>query len=278
MMKRVIAIGVIVLGLVGCGASEKKSIADQYHGMSAEEIYTRGERSMANQGYKSAIADFEAIEALYPFSINAQQAQLNLIYANFSNNQFAQAEAAANRYIHLYPRSEHVDYAYYMKGLANFNQDRGVFQRYIRTDLSKRDISTIQQSFADFNELISQFPHSAYVYDARERMIYLRNLMAQQQLNIAVHYFSIQAYVAAINRANQILIHYQDAPQVVAALGVIAQSYHQLGLKELAEQTKQILALNFPESEIYKKVVAVLQQPVVPHPPIDILKTLHSEP
>lgn len=276
-MKRVIAIGVIVLGLVGCGASEKKSIADQYHGMRAEEIYTRGERSMANQSYKSAIADFEAIEALYPFSMNAQQAQLNLIYANFSDNQLAQAEAAASRYIHVYPRSEHVDYAYYMKGLANFNQDRGVFQRYIRTDLSKRDISTIQQSFADFNELLSQFPHSAYAYDARERMVYLRNLMAQQQLNIAVHYFSIQAYVAAINRANQILIHYQEAPQIVAALGVIAQSYHQLGLKELAEQTKQILALNFPESEVYKKVVAVLQQPVVLHPPIDILKTLHSE-
>ena len=270
-MKRFSALVLVCLGLVGCGATKQKTVSEKYQGMTAEQIYSRGEASMAKRSFEVATNDFEAIHTLYPFSEFAEQAQLDLIYVSFASNEYAQSEAAANRYIHLYPRGKHVDYAYYMKGLANFNQDRGVFQRYIQTDLSKRDVSTAQQSFADFNELLSRYPNSIYAPDAQQRMIYLRNLMAQQQLNTAVHYFSTKAYLAAVNRANEIVIHYQEAPQVVAALGVIAQSYHYLGLQELAEQTKSILALNFPNTDVYRRVVKVLSKPVdLKPPPIQI--------
>lgn len=267
MMKRLSVLIIFSLCLASCGTTKHKSVAQLYQGMSAEQIFDRGERSMVNGVYVKAIEDFEALQTLYPFSSFAQQAQLNIIYSSFVGGEYAQSEAAASRYIHLFPRGDHVDYAYYMKGLANFNQDRGVFQRYIQTDLSKRDVSTAQQSFADFNELLTRFPNCEYASDAHERMIYLRNLMAQQQLNVAVYYFSIQAYLAAINRANEIVIHYQEAPQIVAALGVIAQSYHMLGLDSLAIQTKDVLALNFPESEVYSRVVTVLKKPVAMRPP-----------
>jgi len=268
-MKSVLILILASFLLYSCASPKPKSLSEIYKGHSAEQIYQRGEQAMASHGYKKAIEDFEAIQALYPFSQYADQAQLNLIYANFADNEFAQTEAAASRYIHLYPRAKHVDYAYYMKGLANFNQDRGIFQRYIRTDLSKRDVTTVQQSFADFNELVRRFPNSDYAYDARERMIYLRNLMARQQLNTAVYYFSAKAYLAAINRANEVIIHFRETPQVISALGVIAQSYHYLGLTDMAEQTKAILAMNFPESEVYRRVVEVLKQPVsMTSPPI----------
>lgn len=267
MIKSIVSLIIISLFLISCGATKQKTAVEKYKGLMAEQIYDRGEKSMAAGGYESAITDFEAIETLYPFSPSARQARLNLIYANFEAHQYPEAEAAAARYIYLYPRGTDVDYAYYMKGLANFNQDRGVFQRYIKTDLSKRDMGTVEQSFADFNELVTRFPTSPYAQDAQKRMIFLRNLMAKQQLNIALYYFRIKAYVAAINRANDILIHYQESPQVIPALGVIAESYHRLGLSELAEQTKEILALNFPESAVYVKVVKVLKNPVTINPP-----------
>ena len=267
MMERWILLLTVLLALVGCGAHKHNSPADKFKNVEAKTIFEQGEASLAHGSNQKAITHFEALGTLYPFSPYAQQAQLNTIYAHFDLGEYAQSEAAAARYIHMYPRGKHVDYAYYMKGLANFNQDRGVFHRYIKTDLSKRDVSTAQQSFADFNELVVRFPHSPYAADAQSRMVFLRNLLAQQQLNIAYYYFQVQAYVAAINRAQEIVQHFRQSPQVIEALAIIAQSYHLLGLDQLADQSMEILALNFPESKAYAEVKNALHKPVKLSPP-----------
>lgn len=271
MIKSWVFIFSVLCLLSGCGANKDiTSTADKFKTMDAKQLFGSGENDLTKGGYKSAIAKFEALDTLYPFSEYAQQSQLDTIYAYFQSSDYASSEATCSRYIHMYPRGKHVDYAYYMKGLSNFNQDRGIFHRYIKTDLSKRDVSTSQQSFADFNELVLRFPHSAYAVEAHNRMVFLRNLLAQQQLNVAYYYFQVQAYAAAINRAEDVVQHYRHSPQVVEALGVIAQSYHKLGLNQLAEQTEEVLALNFPTSKAYTEVKGALQKPIVLTPPKDI--------
>ncbi len=237
--------------LFGC-STQKPTPGEEFQGQTAQDIFDGGELALAKGSNKDAIKHFEALNALYPFSAYEQQAGLDIIYAYFSTEDYPGAAAAADRYIHLYPRGDNVDYAYYMRGVANFDQDRGVIQRYVPMDLSQRDISTTQQSFINFNELIRRFPASPYAPDARNRMIYLRNLMAQKEVNIANFYYQRDQYVAAINRASGVIVHYQEAPQVQDALATMVKSYRKLGLTELANETLAILALNFPESEVYK--------------------------
>lgn len=244
----------ICFGLTGC-AKKPKTPADIYKGQSAKQIFDAAEKDLAKNHYEEAIKRFEALDTLYPFSDYQQQAQLDSIYAYFKNMEYASAAAQAVRYIHLYPRSEHVDYAYYMRGMANFEQDRGVLQRYVETDLSKRDLSTAKQAFADFAELIRRYPHSQYAPDARNRMIYLRNLLAAKEFNIAKFYYRRGSYVASANRANGVITHYQGAPEVIGSLDIMIKSYRKLGLTKLADETLEVLAYNYPESEAYKRIV-----------------------
>lgn len=245
---------ILMTALWGCTHKEP-STAELYNGQSAKQIFAGGEQALAKGNYKEAIVHFDALDALYPFSEFEEQAQRDTIYAHYQVPDFAAASAAAVRYIHLYPRSDHVDYAYYMKGMANFNQDRGVIQRYIEVDLSKRDVGTARQSFADFAELIRRFPDSHYAADSKNRMVYLRNLMAQRDLNIAEFYLAQGSYVAAINRASGILTHYQRSPQVVEALGVMTKAYRRLGMRTMADQTLSILALNYPNTKVYLRLI-----------------------
>lgn len=251
---RKLGIIVLLVGLVGCAHKEPLT-AELYKGQDAAQIFKKGETALVKADYPEAIRHFEALDALYPFSEFEEQAQRDIIYAYYKSPDYASAGAAAVRYIHLYPRSKHVDYAYYMKGMSNFNQDRGLIQRYVDVDLSKRDPGMSKQAFADFSELIRRFPESPYAPDARNRMVYLRNLLAQQELNAAEFYFQQGSYVAAINRVNYILSSYQRAPQVIPGLGIMVRSYQALGLNRLADQTMSILALNFPDSEVYQKLV-----------------------
>ncbi len=241
------------LFLTACHSGQKTP-ADMFKGQTAEEIFNGGEKDLAKHRYDDAIKHFEGLDALYPFSKYEQQAQLDIIYAYYKATDYASASAAAMRYIHLYPRSENVDYAYYMKGLANFNQDRGIVQRYVDVDLSQRDLSSARQSYVDFGELIRRFPDSPYAPDARERMVTLRNLLADQELTIAKYYYAREAYVASANRANFIVDHYQHAPAVIPALGVLVASYKQLNLTDLQNKTMQVLALNYPNSDVYKEL------------------------
>jgi outer membrane protein assembly factor BamD len=242
-----------VLVLTAC-ASENDPITDAFKGQSAEQIFKDGERSLAKKSYKDAVKHFEALAALYPFSEYEEQGQLDLIYAYYMAQEYPSTEAAADRFIHLYPRSPHVDYAYYMKGIAAFNADRGVATRLVNLDLSERDLSSAKESFNDFSQLVQIYPDSTYGAAAQRRMVYLRNLLAAHELQVAQFYMGRKAYVAAVNRANYVVQHYQQSPSVIAALGVLVTAYRALGLTEQANQTLSILALNYPNSKEYKEL------------------------
>jgi outer membrane protein assembly factor BamD len=235
----------------GC-SSTATDPATIYKNHTEEQIFQAGELSLAKRQYSNAVQQFEALDALYPFGTHDEQAELDLIYAYYENDDVTSSAAAATRFIRIYPRSNRVDYAYYMKGLADFEQDRGWLQRYFPTDLSQRDPGTTRQAFDDFNRLLQLFPNSVYAPDARQRMIYLRNQFAKYELHIANYYFRRGAYVAAINRASYIIQHYDGSPEVENALGLMVKSYRRLGLTELANQSQQILVLNYSNGPVLK--------------------------
>lgn len=206
-----------------------------YSGMSAKQLYTESQKSLKKGQYTTAAKQLEAIETMYPFSDYTETTQLQLIYAYYQDEDYPSAAATAERFIHLYPRSKHVDYAYYMKGLANFQQTRGVFAKILPMDESWRDPGTQSQAFADFGTLVQKFPESQYKANALQRMIYLRNMFAQQELNVSKYYFKRKMYVAAIERAGYLVKNYPQAPSVKTALVILYEANKALGLKQASE-------------------------------------------
>lgn len=194
-------------------------------------LYAEAKEAMKKGQYTSAIKRFEAMESLYPFSDHAQTAELSLIHAYYQNEDYALANATADRFIHLYPRSPRVDYAYYMKGLANFQQNRGMFAKVLPLDEAWRDTGTQAQAYTDFSELVARFPDSRYRADALQRMIYLRNMFAKRELHTAQYYFDRKMYVAAAARASYLIKTYPQAPSVRSAIKLLAASQKAMGLK-----------------------------------------------
>lgn len=235
----------VLLFMTGC-ANSKKSIYAAQEGIPAEELFDKGETDLAKGQYNSAVRQFEALEALYPFSPYAQQSHLNLIYAYYQSEDYVSSGASAERYIRLYPSSEDVDYAYYMKGLANFTQDRGVFAKIFPMDISFRDPGTHTDAYIDFTTLITRYPDSPYAADARQRIVYLRNLQAQRELNIAEFYRQRHMYAAVISRATDIVKYYSKAPQAEQALIMLVEANQKLGLDEAANEAQQVLQVNYP--------------------------------
>lgn len=256
-MKKWVMVGLLAgtLSLAACSSDKANPISDAFKGQSAQQIFDQGEKSLAKKSYKDAIKHFEGLAALYPFSDYQQQAQLDLIYAYYMDQDYPSAQAASDRYIHLFPRSPHVDYAYYMKGLSDFSIDRAFGSKLVNLDLASRDLSTTKQAFNDFSQLVELYPDSPYTPSARARMIYLRNLLATHELEVASFYMKHKSYVAAINRANYVVQHYQQSPAVIPALGVLANAYHKLELNKQADQITAILALNYPDSSVYKQLL-----------------------
>ena len=247
-MKKINYLLPLVLALI-LGACSNTSIdpVAAFKNQSASQIFRAGEIALAEKDYAEAIRNFEAMQILYPFGLHTEQAQLDLIYAYYMNDDNVSASAAAERFIHLYPRSDHVDYAYYMRGLADFEQDRGWMQRYLPIDAALRDPGTARIAFADFAELLRLFPHSCYAADARQRMIYLKNLFAKHELRVAEFYYHRGAYVASAGRANYILQHYQESSIIPDALIILIRSYQNLHLVKPAADALDVLRTNFPE-------------------------------
>lgn len=217
-----------------------------YQGQSVAQIYQTAKESIVNRNYADAIKNYEALDIIYPFNRYSEQAQLELIYTYYQHGEASSAKTTAERFIHLYPNSKAIDYAYYIRALADMDQDRGWYLRYIPIDISRRDPGTMRAAYQEFEQLINQYPNSRYVADARQRMIYLRNLFANYELHIADYYFRKKAYVGAANRANEVVQRYQGAPEVEQALMIIIKSYQILGLEDLANQSIAVLKLNFP--------------------------------
>lgn len=230
---------VVLLG--GCSKDEITESTE-------EALYRIGISSMDMSNWPRAIAVFQQIEAQFPFGQYAAQSQLELIYAYYRNGEPEAARAAADRFIRLYPDNPNIDYAYYMKGMSYYSEDSRILGRWLPTDPSKRDPGKARESFSDFAQLLQFFPGSPYATDARARMIYLRNLLAASEVNVAEFYIERQAYLSALNRARYVVENYQGAPVVPRALEIMIEMYLRMGLDDLADDGLAILRLNYPDS------------------------------
>ncbi len=238
--------GLLFSLLAACTSSNDP--ADAYKGETAQQIYHEGETSLRDGSYADAIKHFEALDVQYPFGRDTRTAQLHIIYAYYKNADFVSAESAADRYIHAYPTDPNVAYAYYMRGLSSYYQNMGVFERLFSVDYATRDLTQVKKAFNDFAELEKRYPESPYAPAAHQYMIYLRNVLANHQIEVAQFYFNRQAYVAAANRASMVVEHYQGAPVVPDALVIMVKSYHQLRQTDLENQALKVLAYNYPDS------------------------------
>jgi outer membrane protein assembly factor BamD len=209
--------------------------------------YDLAQKRMLNQNYIGAIEALEAIESKYPFGRYAEQAQVELIYANFMNGQTIGSHAAAEKFIRLYPRHPNIDYAYFMKGLSSYTRDKDLLIRFTNTDISNRDITGAKESFAELTEFLTRFPDSQYAPYAKQRNIYLRNMIARNELAAADYYQSIDAHVAAIRRAKYVIENIPNSSENFRALKVLEKSYKALGYEDLRDDILKIIALNYPD-------------------------------
>ena len=209
--------------------------------------YDLAQKRMLNQNYIGAIESLEAIESKYPFGRYAEQAQVELIYANFMNGQTIGSHAAAEKFIRLYPRHPNIDYAYFMKGLSSYTRDKDLLIRFTNTDISNRDITGAKESFAELTEFLTRFPDSQYAPYAKQRNIYLRNMIARNELAAADYYQSIDAHVAAIRRAKYVIENIPNSSENFRALKVLEKSYKALGYEDLRDDILKIIALNYPD-------------------------------
>ena len=253
-IKRLLALilaAAATLSLSGCeslgnlwpfGDDEDEEVAET----SEQVLYRSAQSSLRSGNYTSAIAKLDALETRFPFGSYAEQAQLELIYAQFMAYDQDAAIRAADRFIRLHPQHANVDYAYYLRGLAQFESGRGYIDRIAAAEVANRDMSTVEAAFADFNQLVLRYPNSSYAPDAQQRMIYLRNLLAEAELAIADFYMRRGGFIAAANRARYVVENYPGAPATPDALVIIIEANHRLGLTDTANDALRILAANYP--------------------------------
>lgn len=219
-----------------------------------EQTYYENARDAMNSGnFNEAEQNLDYLETYYPFGRYAEQAQLDLIYARYQNLDLEGARSAADRFLRLNPQSDHADYALYMRGLASYNLDIGLAARYFPVDVSARDPGEQRQAFRDFSELLNRYPSSEYAPDARQRMIAIRNRLAELELYAARYYISREAYIAANNRARYIIENYSTTPSVEEALIILAETFRFMDLKKGATDAVAMLKENFPDSAAFNE-------------------------
>jgi outer membrane protein assembly factor BamD len=238
-------------GLAGCSWLPKDTEIDATSKMSPREIYDDAKSEMNAGRYGNAVKLLSKLEARYPFGSWAQQAQLDTAYAHYREGDRAQALVAVERYVRLYPTSAQMDYAYYLKGLINFNEDQGLVAKLGDQDLSERDQRSARESFEAFKQVITRFPDSKYAEDSRARMRYLLNAMAGGEVHIARYYYIRGAYIAAVNRAQGVVKQYQTSPAVEEALFIMMQGYEKLGLDVQRADAERVLRANFPDTQLF---------------------------
>lgn len=209
-----------------------------------EEMYADAMSEMDDGNYQEAVKGFEALQSHYPYGRYAQQAQLEIAYAYFKQKEPDPALSAIDRFIKQYPNNPHVDYAYYLKGLINFNEDLGLLGSIVQPDLSDRDPQAAREAFDAFKELVTRFPDSKYADDSRLRMQYLINTLARHEIHVADYYLRKGAYVAAVNRAKDVLTSYPQTPSTRDALGIMVKAYDAMGLNKLRDDAQRVLDMN----------------------------------
>ena len=234
-----------LLTLAACSGNDE--LPDIAPDAGEQQMYQEAQRHLNNRNFDLAVRALQVLESRYPFGKYAEQAQLELIYAHHGAYEHEAAVEAADRFIRLHPQHPNVDYAYYMKGLSAYTGNEDVFARFLPTDRTKRDTSHAKEAFAEFAQLVSRFPDSPYAADAKARMVYLRNLLARHEINVANYYFRRGAYLAAANRGRYVVENFQRTPAVADGLAVMAQGYLLLGMEDLAQDAIDTLALNYPQ-------------------------------
>ena len=223
---------------------------DETKNWSPERIYSAAQEELQSKNYQKAVGYYEKLESRYPYGRYAQMAQIEIAYAQWKDGNPEQALAAADRFIKLHPESPNVDYAYYLKGRINFNEDLGIMGYIAPKDMTERDPKAAQEAFDAFRELVTRYPDSKYAPDARLRMSYLVNALAAAEVNVAEYYLRRGAYVAAVNRAQYALVNYPKAPAIERALKVLVKSYDEMGLADLRDDARRMLDANFPGAKV----------------------------
>ena len=242
------AVSVLVLTgalLAGCSATPD---ADKTAGWSPNRIYSEAKDEMNSANYDAAINLYEKLEGRAAGTPLAQQAQLEKAYAYHRSGERAQAISTLDRFMRLHPASPAYDYALYLRGTVNFTDDLGMFSFVTRQDLSERDQKAAKESFESFKELVTRFPDSRYTPDARLRMTYIVNSLAQYEVHVARYYYTRGAYLAAINRAQIAVTDYREVPAIEEALFILVKSYDALGMTQLRDDSQRVLQQNYPQS------------------------------
>ncbi|MFO1280538.1 MAG: outer membrane protein assembly factor BamD [Burkholderiaceae bacterium] len=247
----------LVAFLHGCSTTTPDNTA----GWSPNKIYAEAKDEIDSGSYSKAIPLLEKLEGRAAGTLLAQQAQLDKAYAYYKNNEKAQAITTLERFIKLHPASPALDYALYLKGIVNFNENLGFLSSITQQDLSERDQKAAKESFESFSDLVNRFPDSKYTPDARQRMTYILNALAEYEVHVARYYYSRGAYVAAINRAQLALSEYRNVPAAEDALGVLLNSYNALGMDQLRDDARRVLETNYPQSVYLTKGFKTRAQP-----------------
>lgn len=245
--------------IAGCSLLPEQ--IDETKTWSAAKLYYAAKEALGEGDYTKAVGLYEKLEARYPYGAYAQQAQLEVAYAYYRDNEPASAVVACERFIKLHPQHPHVDYAYYLRGLANFVEDQTFLARLSDQDMSERDPKAAREAFESFKDLATRFPDSQYTPDALGRMRYLVNALAAHEVHVGRYYYKRGAYVAAANRGKYVLEHYQQSPALEEALVVMARSYDKLGLIDLRDDAVRVIRKNFPDSPFLAGAVQAKDRP-----------------
>ena len=239
-----LALCLMCLFAAGCHTNDRK-----LQQASPEKLYKEAKHKLDDYDYNAAIKIYEALTARFPFTEQARQARLDLIYAYYKQGEAESATDAADTFIRENPTHPRVDYAWYIKGLVNFERTPNALEHIFHADLTKRPPTTARKAFDAFRTVVEQYPKSAYAHDAHARMVYLRNRLADYDVHVAEYYMRRGAYIGAAQRANEAIEQYDGAPSVEHAVQIMQEAYAKLGLKDRAHQAQEVYALNFSHNQ-----------------------------
>lgn len=239
-LKVFLTLGLLAI-LIACGSNK-----DKQEQSSEQQVYEAAQRALNRSNWSGAIETLHFLEENFPFGTYAEQAQLELIYANYRAGEYSSVMSSADRFIRLHPQHRHVDYAYYMRGLASANQSQDAIGGLMGVDPTRRDTGAARESFGHFSQFLNRFPNSVYAADAQKRMVHQRNLLARHEIHVANYYFKRGAYLAAANRGRHVVENFQQTPAVPDGLAVMAQAYYLLGMPDLAQDAARVLHTNYP--------------------------------
>lgn len=258
-MKKFLAFLFILTVVTGCASSSEPY--DETRGWSVSKLYAEAKEELDSGNYSRAIKLYETLESRFPYGRYAQQAQMDLAYTHYRDQEPELALAAIDRFIKLHPVHPNLDYMYYLKGLIYFNNDTSIFSKWGGQDLSERDPKASREAFLAFKELVDRYPESIYSTDSTEKMETLLIALGGYEMHVARYYMKRGNYLAAVNRAKTVLTEYSNTPYQEEALAIMVAGYEKLGEQKLSQDTQRVLALNYPNSQYLNEYWRVTEMP-----------------